>query len=59
MEELQEKQLYIETLYDELLYKEENRGASYGELAYIESLTSEELDNFEEEILQELEKKEV
>ena len=37
--------LEVERAYDEYLYNTENRGASYGELAYIESLNKQELDN--------------
>ena len=54
-EELEEKRQYIISLYDELLMKTENRGVSYGELAYINNLTQDELEEIEKEILEELE----
>lgn len=38
--------------YDEYLMQTENRGISYGELAYIQSLDQKELDELYEEILE-------
>lgn len=38
---------YITQLYDEYLMKTENRGISWGELAYIDGLTMEELKELE------------
>ena len=44
--------LEVERLYDERLMKTENRGMSYGEIAYIESLSKEELNKLYEELLE-------
>ena len=41
---------HVINLYDEYLYKTENRGISWGELAYIQNLTEEELKDLEEEL---------
>lgn len=49
-EEKEERLLNIENLYDEYLQKTENRGISYGEIAYIEGLTEKELNDFEKEL---------
>lgn len=54
--ERQEHLFYTNNLYDEYLQKTEKRGASYGELAYIESLTSAELDELDTALIEELEK---
>ena len=43
------------SLYDELLQKQEKRGVSYGELAYIQGLNSEALGLLYDEIIKELE----
>lgn len=42
------------TLYDELLQKQEKRGVSYGEIAYIQNLDSKELKALYDEITKEL-----
>ena len=47
--------LYVQNKYDEYLMKTEKRGASYGELAYIQNLNEKELEELEEEICEELE----
>lgn len=39
-------------LYDEYLMKEEKRGVSYGELAYIQNLNDEELNELYNELLE-------
>ena len=51
MTKRQEFEQEVEKLYDEFLVNTENRGASYGELAYIQNLTDDELDEFYEELL--------
>ena len=48
---MEEYRLYIQNKYDEYLMKTENRGMSYGELAYIQNLSEEELKELEEEIV--------
>ena len=40
----------IQSRYDDYLQKTEGRGASYGELAYVEGLRGKELDDFEKEL---------
>lgn len=45
-----ELRLEAQARYDEYLYTTENRGISYGEVAYIESLSKRELEDFIEEI---------
>lgn len=53
-EEIQEEYvLQVQTLYNEYLEKTENRNISYGELAYIQGLEKEELDNLYNELLEE------
>lgn len=47
--------LEVQNKYDEYLMKTEKRGASYGELVYIQSLNEKELEELEEEICEELE----
>lgn len=44
---------YIQNKYDEYLMKTENRGISYGELAYIQNLDEKELKELEEELEEE------
>ena len=51
---MEEYRLYIQNKYDEYLMKTENRGMSYGELAYIQNLSEEELKELEEELDKEL-----
>lgn len=53
-EELEEYRLYVQQRYDEYLQATEKRGASYGEIAYIESLSEEELGDLCAEIDEEL-----
>lgn len=55
-EDFEEYQLYIISLYDEYIYTTEKRGASYGEIAYLQNLKEQELEELESEILKELEK---
>lgn len=47
----------VERVYDEYLMATEDRGISYGEIAYIEGLNKKELDNLYNEALSELDKK--
>ena len=47
--------LEVQNKYDEYLMKTEKRGASYGELVYIQNLNEKELEELEEEIYKELE----
>lgn len=42
----------VARLYDEHLYNTEKRGASYGELAYIEGLNKKELNDLYNELLE-------
>ena len=51
---MEEYRLHIQSKYDEYLMKTENRGISYGELAYIQNLTKKELEEFEIELDEEL-----
>ena len=53
--ELEEYRLYVQQRYDEYLQTTEKRGASWGEIAYIESLSKKELDDLCAEIDEELE----
>lgn len=53
-EELNEHLVEIESKYDEYLMKTENRGMSYGELAYLQGLTKEQLEEFERGLDKEL-----
>ena len=49
----EEKEEYLREVvnkYDEYLMKTENRGISYGELAYLQSLTLGQLAEFEKEL---------
>lgn len=52
---MNEYMLNIQSKYDEYLMKTENRGISYGELAYIQSLDKKGLKELEEELDKELE----
>lgn len=54
-EELNEYLLEVVNKYDEYLQKTENRGMSYGELAYLQDLSREQLEEFEKELDKELE----
>ena len=54
----EEKEEYLREVcnkYDEYLQKTENRGISYGELAYLQSLSLGQLSEFEKELDKELE----
>lgn len=55
-QEKQEYIMHIENLYDALMNIKEERGISYGEIAYVESLKKKELEELEEEIIEELER---
>lgn len=55
-QEKQEYIMHIENLYDALVNIQEQRGISYGEIAYVESLKKKELEKLEEEIIEELER---
>lgn len=54
--ELDELKMEVQSRYDDYLMATENRGASYGELAYIQGLSREELDDFCEELENEIAK---
>lgn len=56
MSELDELKMETQSRYDDYLMATENRGASYGELAYIQGLSRKELDEFCEELENEIEK---
>ena len=47
---MEEYRLHIQSKYDEYLMKTENRGISYGEIAYIQNLDEKELKELEEEL---------
>lgn len=53
-EEKEEYLLEVQSKYDEYLMKTENRGMSYGELAYLQNLSKEELEEFERGLDKEL-----
>ena len=55
-EELEEYRLYVQSRYDEYIQATEKRGASYGEVAYIEGLSEKELDDMCAELDEELKK---
>lgn len=55
-EELEEYRLYVQSRYDEYIQATEKRGASWGEVAYIEGLSEKELDNMCAELDEELKK---
>lgn len=55
-EEREELNIAVENAYDEYLQATEQRGASYGECAYIEGLSDEEAREMLEECYQELNK---
>lgn len=56
MSELDELKMEVQSRYDDYLMTTENRGISYGEIAYIQGLSREELDDFSEELENEIEK---
>ena len=47
---MEEYKIEVQRAYDEYLYKTEGRGASYGEIAYIDGLDEHELDELYEEL---------
>ena len=53
--QIKEYLLEVQSKYDEYLMKTENRGISYGELAYLQGLSKEQLEEFEKELDEELE----
>lgn len=55
-EELEEYRLYVQSRYDEYIQATEKRGASWGEVAYIEGLSEKELDDMCAELDEELKK---
>ncbi len=56
MSELEELRMETESRYDDYLYETEHRGISYGEIAHIQGLNREELEDFCEELENEIEK---
>lgn len=54
--ELDELKMETQSRYDDYLMATENRGISYGEINYIQSLSREELDDFCEELENEIAK---
>ena len=48
--ENEEYLFYVQSKYDEYLQKTENRGMSYGELAYLQNLSKTQLEEFEKEL---------
>lgn len=49
-EALEEYRLHVMSRYDEYLQATEKRGASWGEIAYVGSLSEEELQSMEKEL---------
>lgn len=43
---------FVQQQYDEYLYKTEGRGASYGEIAYIDGLNNKELRTLYNELME-------
>jgi hypothetical protein len=56
MEDREEFIMEVQQNYDEYLMKTENRGISYGEIAYIQGLSDKELKDLNDEAIKELEK---
>lgn len=56
MEDREEFIMEVQQNYDEYLMKTENRGISYGEIAYIQGLNNKELEDLNNEAIKELEK---
>lgn len=56
MSELDELKMEAQSRYDDYLMATENRGISYGEMVYIQGLSRKELDDFCEELENEIEK---
>lgn len=53
---IDELKMETQTRYDDYLMATEKRGISYGEMAYIQNMTSEELNEFCEELENEIER---
>ena len=53
-QEFNEYLFEVQSKYDEYLQKTENRGISYGELAYLQDLSISQLAEFEKEVDKEL-----
>lgn len=51
-QELMDFRMEVERLYNEYLEKTENRNISYGEIAYIQDLSIEELQDMYKELLE-------
>ena len=49
----------VQTHYDEYLQQNEKRGISWGEIAYLQGLSDEELTELDDEITNELSKNEI
>lgn len=56
MENREDFIMEVQQNYDEYLMKTENRGISYGEVAYIQGLNDKELKDLNNEAIKELEK---
>lgn len=56
MSELEELKMETVSRYDDYLYETEHRGVSYGEIAHIQGLNRQELEDFCEELENEIEK---
>ena len=56
MENREDFIMEVQKNYDEYLMKTENRGISYGEVAYIQGLNDKELEDLNNEAIKELEK---
>lgn len=57
MSELDELKMETQTLYDDYLMATEKRGISWGEIAHIQGLEREELEDFCEELEMEMERR--
>ena len=53
MSELEQLQFEVIGMYEDYIRRTENRGASYGEIAYIEGLSVDELEDMMDELLEE------
>jgi len=59
MSELDELKMETQSRYDDYLMATEKRGVSYGEMAFIQSLEREELEDFCDELETEMQRKEL
>lgn len=59
MSELDELKMETQSRYDDYLMATEKRGISYGEIAHIQGLEREELEDFCDELEMEMERKEL